>query len=161
MKSEKSQLIPCGHSLLQILSSLIIRIAKYLAKLNNTRLTQGLFKWYRPISFRNEFTHPHQFLCICSNNGDTEMKFSPLSSHSGFHSEWNFPSVTNFYSGFIFTKNGLLSAGLKIADAKTTLERTPLVDPFGFIMWMHHNFILEQNSFRNASHHVSYKQLLK
>ena len=153
MKSEKSQLIPRGHSLLQILSSLIIRIAKYLAKLNNTRLTQGLFKWYRPISFRNEFTHPHQFLCICSNNVDTEMKFSPLSSHSGFHSEWNFPSVTNFYSGFILTKNGLLSAGLKIANAKTTLE---IENAFGWPVWFYHvnapQLHSGTNSFRNASH---------
>ena len=80
------------------------------------------------------------------------MKFSPLTSHSGFHSEWNFLSGTKFYSGFILTKNGLLSAGLKIAGAKNTRARTPLVERFGFIMWMHHNFILERKSIRNASH---------
>ena len=151
MKSEKSQLIPCGHSLLQILSSLIIRIAKYLAKLNNTRLTQGLFKWYRPIS-ETSSPIPTNFFASVQIMGILRWNFLPLVVIPVFIPNGNFPSVTNFYSGFILIKNGLLSAGLKIADAKTTLERTPLVDPFGFIMWMHHNFILEQNSFRNASH---------
>ena len=62
------------------------------------------------------------------------MKFSPLTSHSGFHSEGNFLSGTKFYSGFILTKNGLLSPGLKIAAAKNTRARTPMVERFGFIM---------------------------
>ena len=134
-----------------LLPILIRTVAKYLEKLNCT-LDLGAFYMIQPLSFRNEFIHPHQFLCICSNNGDTEIKFSPLTSHSGFHSEWNFLSDTKFYSGFILTKNELLSAGLKIAGAKTMRARTPLVEPFGFIMWMHHNFILARNSFRNGSH---------
>lgn len=151
MKSEKE----CIKIICRVNSVLVdtryYKILSHLEKLNCT-LDLGAFYMIQPLSFRNEFIHPHQFLCICSNKGDTEMKFSPLTSHSGFHSEWNFLSGTKFYSGFILTKNKLLSAGLKIAGAKTTRARTPLVERFGFIIWMHHNFILERKSIRNASH---------
>ena len=67
---------------------------------SETQPSKGPFTCYRnDFHSRTSSFHPHIFLCICLH--DTETKFRPHTSHSGFQSKWNSRSGMIFRSGIM------------------------------------------------------------